>query len=332
MKTTVIRLLLAFVLALAFGASMAQSYPTKPIRFIVGFAPGGANDTLARLVGQRLTERLGQPVIVENKPGADSIIGTDYVAKAPPDGYTLLVSSVAMVLNPSLYDRVPYDAGRDFIPITLFASDPVVFAVHPSIPAASIKELISLAKSKPGQLFYSSGAPAFHVSAELFKRQAGINIVHVPYKGSGPAIAAAISAEVPMVAVEIPSALAQLRAGKLRALAITGPRRSEVAPNIPTMAESGMANFEQVLWIGLFAPAATPRTIIDRLYGELSVVLKTESMKERLAAMGYETNDTGMTPAAFGAFFYTDLANWSKGIGTLALKRAQFKDSTAGSK
>ncbi len=320
-----VRALLLLAFAVAFGTAMAQGYPNRPIKFVVGFPPGGANDTLARLVGQRLAPRLGQPIVVENKPGADSIIGTDYVAKAAPDGYTLLVSSVAMVLNPSLYDRGPYDAGKDFVPVTLFASDPIVFAVHPSVPAASIKELIALARTKPGQLFYSSGAPAFHATAELLKRQAGINIVHVPYKGSGPAVTAAISGEVPTVAVEVPSALAQLRAGKLRGLAVTGPRRSEVASTIPTMRESGMANLDQVLWIGLFAPASTPRPIIDRLYADLSVVLKSEEVRERLTTMGYETGDSGITPAEFDAFFKADLAGWTKGIESLNINKTQLK-------
>jgi len=310
MKTAhrLLGLFLASALALACGEPPAQSYPNRPIRFIVGYPPGGANDILARIVGPRLGERVGQPVVVENKPGADAMIATEYVAKTTPDGYTLLVS--AMTFNPEMVDRLPYDPVRDFIPITVFVSDPLVFAVHPSVAATSIKELIALAKAKPGSLFYASGSPPMYVATELFKKQAGVNIVHVPYKGSGPSIAG----EVPMLVVTSVPVMAQLKAGKLRALAVTSTKRNPPLPDVPTVAESGL-DFDWTTWIGLFAPSGTQSAIIDKLYGELSVILKSESLKKHYSSLGYETGEAsgiGMTPAEFAPFFRASVAKWTK--------------------
>jgi tripartite-type tricarboxylate transporter receptor subunit TctC len=316
MKTAykVLGLFLAFALTLACGESTAQSYPSKPIRFVVGYPPGGSSDILARIVSQKLADRLGQPVVVDNRPGADSIIATEYVTKAAPDGYTLLVGGIGnmTILNPDLHDRrLAYDPVKDFIPITMFATDPLVFAVHPSVPATSIKELIALAKAKPGALFYAAGAPPMQLAAEFFKKLAGVNIVHVPYKGTGPSVTAAVSREVPLVVVSIAPALAQLRAGKLRALAVTSLKRDSLLPDIPTVSESGL-DFVGGIWIGLFAPAGTPSATIDKLYSELSVILKSESLKEHFASLGYETSEMGLSPAEFGAFFRADLAKWAK--------------------
>jgi tripartite-type tricarboxylate transporter receptor subunit TctC len=315
MKTAckMLGLFLAFAFALVCGEAAAQSYPNRPIRFVVGYPPGGGNDLLARIVSQKLAERIGQPVVVENKPGADAIIATEYMAKAAPDGYTLMVgASGAMVINPGIYDRLPYDPVKDFIPITLFASDPLMFAVHPSVPATSIQELIALARSKPGQLFYASGATPMRVATELFKKQTGVNVVHVAYKGVAPAVTAAVAGEVSLVVMSIPPALAQLRAGKLRALAVTSVKRDPLLPDTPTMLESGF-NFEgDINWVGLFAPAGTPGAIIDKLYSELSVILKSESLKERYAAIGAGTSGIGLSPAEFGAFFRASLATWTK--------------------
>ena len=304
-------LMLAF--ALGAGGAMAQ-YPVKSIKFIVPYTPGGSNDILARIVGERLSERLGQPVVIENKAGAESMIGTDYVAKAAPDGYTFLIGSLAMAMNPGLYDkRLPYDPVKDFIPITLFASDPLVFAVNPSVAAHSLKDLIALAKAKPGQIFYSSGAPAMRVAAEWFKKVAGVDIVHVPYKGSGPSVMAAVSGEVPLVVVSIAPALSQLRAGKIRALGVTGLKRDPVLPDIPTALESGL-EFEGGIWVGLFAPAGTPRPIIDKVYGELAVVLKSDSVKGRFTTLGYDTTGMGMTPVEFASFYQANITKWTKVI------------------
>ena len=309
----VLGLFVALVLAIACSEASAQSYPSKPIKFVVQFTPGGAPDTMGRMFGQRLAERLGQPITVENRAGANGIIATEYVKNAAPDGYTLLVGATGpMVFNPALYDRLPYDPVKDFIPIVQFESHPLVFAVHPSIPAASLKDLIALAKAKPGGLFYASSATPFQVAAELFNKQAGINIVNVPFKGSIPALTATIAGEVPIVVLEVPTIITQLQAGKVRALAITSSKRSALLPDTMTMAESGFADYELVLWIGLFAPAGTPGAIVDKLYGELSLILGQDIIKERLTAMGYEPAARSLSPAEFGAKHKADVEKWTK--------------------
>jgi len=321
MKSTVVGLLLAFALVFACGESTAQNFPAKPIKLIVGFPPGASPDFLARLIGPKLSERLGQPVIVENRPGADSVIATEFVAKSAPDGYTLFLAGAGgMVFNTGLYANLPYDTVKDFIPITLFAQDQLVFAVHPSVPATSMKELIALAKAQPGKLFYGSGAPMFQIAGELFKKHAGVNIVHVPFKGSAQTITANIAGEVPLIVTSSVSGLTQLRAGKIRGLAITGPKRSAILPDIPTVLESSGLDFEGVWWMGVFAPARTPGAIIDKLYGELSIVLKSDSVKERLVSLGYETNGIGMPPAEFDAFFKANLAKWTKAMKDLNIR------------
>ena len=315
MKKTlqVLGLLLALVLAVASGEAAAQGYPDRPIKFVVGYPPGGATDTLTRIVAQKMTERFGQAVIVENKPGANSIIAADYVAKSPPDGYRILVDGPGvMTLTPGVYDHLPYNPEKDFVPVTLLASDPLVIAVNPSLKVHSLKELIALAKAEPGKLSYAEGAPPMHVGAELFKKAAGVDIVHIPYKGSSASIRAAVSGEVPMVVVSIGPALSQLRAGKLRPLAVTAKQRAAHLPDVPTVAEAAGLHFEGGVWLGMFAPAATPRAIIDKLYGELALVLKSDDVKQRLAALGYDADGSGMTPAEFGADFRTKVAQWTK--------------------
>ena len=317
----VLGVFLALALAGASGESTAQSFPNKPIKFVVGLPPGGGTDILARLISQKLVEQLGQQVLVENRPGADALIATEYVARSAPDGYTLLVgTNGGMTLNPSLYP-VPYDVVKDFIPITVFGPAPVVFAVHPSFPATSVKELIALARAKPGEVHYSSGGTVFQVAGELIKQQAGADITHVRYKGGGPAVNAALAGDVPMVATSIAAVLPHLRAGKLRAVAVTSARRSTVLPDVPTLAESGLANYEFMMWTGLFAPAGTPRTIIDKLYSEMSIALTSDSLKERFAGLSYETSGmVGMPPAEFGAMFRAELAKWTKAMKDLNIR------------
>ena len=306
-------LFVALVLGIAGGEASAQTYPSRPIKFVVGFTPGGAPDTLGRMFGQRLAERLGQPVTVENRAGAAGMIASEYVKSAAPDCYTLLVGATGpMVFSPGLYERLSYDPVRDFLPIVQFESHPTVFAVHSSVPATSLKDLIALAKAKPGELFYGSSAASFQVAAELFKKQAGINIVHVPFKGSVPALTAAISGEVQMVVLEMPSVFTQLQAGKIRALAVTSSKRSALLPDVPTVEESGFPNYELMLWIGLFAPAGTPGAIVDKLYGELSLILGQDIIKERLTAMGYEPAARSLPPAEFGAKHKADVEKWTK--------------------
>ena len=309
----VLGLFMAFALLLGSDNAAAQSYPNKPITFVVGYPPGGSNDILARLVAKGLGEKYGQSVIIENKPGADGGIAAGYVAKVAPDGYKLLVgSSGTMTINPGMYRHLPFDPAKDFIPITLFASNPLVFAVNPSLKVNSLKELIAKAKAEPGKLSYAAGAPPMYLTAELFKQQTGINIVHIPYKGSGASIRAAISGEVPIVVVSVEPALAQVRAGKLVPLAVTGTERALHMPDVPTVAEATGLKFESGGWVGLFAPAGTPHAIVDKLYQEVAAVLKSESVKERFAALGYESTGSGMPPAEFNTFFRTNLAKWTK--------------------
>lgn len=306
---------LLLVLVLVAGESMAQAYPTKPIRIIVGFQPGGGTDVTARMVSPKLSENLGQPIIIENRPGAEARISNEYVAKAPPDGYTLLAgASGQMVFNPGLYPSLNYDPVKAFVPITLFNYDPLILAVHPSVPAKTLKEFVALAKSKPGELFHASSATNFHVSAELFNRVAGVKVVNVPYKGAAPAVSAAVSGETSMIIISIPPILSMLKAGKLRPLAITGEKRSRFFRDIPTALESGFA-FEGVTWAGLFAPAGTPRPIIDRLYTAMLTVLKSDDMRERFISAGREPIEgQGMPPAEFEKFFLAELTRWTKAI------------------
>ncbi len=323
MKTArrVLGVFFAFALALASGESMSQSYPNRPIKLIVGFLPGGGTDVTARLIGPKLSEQLGQPVIVENKPGAEARIATEYVAKAAPDGYTLLAgASGQMVFNPGLFAPLPYDPLKAFVPITLFNADSLVFAVHPSVPAHSLKELIALAKAKPGQIFHASSASAFQVAVELFKKQAGVDIVHVPYKGAAPAVTATVAGETSLILISIPPILGQLQSGKLRALAINSPERSRFLPDVPTGRESGM-DFEGITWAGLFAPAGTPRPIIDRLYSAMSTILKDNAMKEHFISQGREPiGGVGMPPAEFEVFFKAELAKWTKAINDFNIR------------
>lgn len=310
----VLGLFLAFALALACVESTAQSYPSRPIRLIVGFPPGGTTDLLPRIIGPMLAERIGQAVVIENKPGADGVIGAELVARAAPDGYTLLVGTAGqMVYNPLLKSVLPYDALKDFDPITMIVSDPLVFAVHPSVNVTTIKELIALAKSRPGQLFYSSGAAPWYVTTETLKRLAGVDITHVPYKGGGPSVTAAVAGEVQLYAGAIGTAQSQIRAGKLRALAVTSDQRHLLLPDTPTMRESGL-DLEGGMWAGFYAPAGTPSAIIDKLNSEVAVILKSDAIKEKYATMGYDTNELGTSPAKFGAYHRAQLVRWSKAI------------------
>lgn len=313
--------LLAFALVLITGASNAQNYPTKPIKFVVGSVPGGGTDITARMVGQKLSEQVGQPVIIENKAGANGIIATDYVAKSAPDGYTLMAGTGgSMVLAAGLYNKLPYDPVKDFIPITRFNLDPLLFGVHPSVPVSSFKELVELAKAKPGSLFYSSAAPEFQVGAELFNQMAGVKFVHVGFKGAAPSITATVAGEVPVIVLSIPPMLAQLRAGKIRPLALAGARRSSFMPEIPTVLESTGIDFEASTWAGLFAPAGTPSEVIDKLYGALRIVLTSDFIKDRSAAQGRETTGTGMPPAEFAAIHRADVAKWTKALRELGIR------------
>lgn len=306
-------LLLTALFAFVSGAASAQSYPVRPIKLVVGFPPGGSNDIQARLVAQKLTEAWGQSVFVENKPGADAIIASEFVAKSAPDGYTLyLGASGAMTLNPGLYRKLPYDPVKDFVPVVQIASFPLVTAVNPSVQAMSIGQFIQLAKTRPGKLQYSSGSAGFRVATELFKKEAGIDVVHIPYKGSAQAIMAAMAGETDLVTVDLPPALAQIRAGKLRGLAVTSLKRSPAAPELPTVAESGLPNFEVVLWCGIFAPAGTPKVVVDKLHDAVAQILKMDDVRARLAGLASEPGS--LSQAEFAALVTADIARWTRVI------------------
>ncbi|MDB5825040.1 MAG: LacI family transcriptional regulator [Herminiimonas sp.] len=305
------------------SAAIAQTYPDRPIKFVVGYPPGGNLDIIARVVGQRLSERLGQPVIVENKPGADARIATKLVAQAPADGYTLLVGgSGQMVFNPALYKNLGYDALKDFVPITLFGTTPQVFAADPKLPIKSMRDLAKAAHIKPEGLMYSSGATPFFAAGELFKTLAKVKLSNVPYKGNVQAVQAAMAGDVAVVVADLPTTLSQIRSGKLRALAVTGERRSSFLPQTPTMIESGY-DFYSLGWTGLFAPAGTPQWIVDKLYNTLASVLKSPEMREQIGRVSFDASDAGMSPAELGDMHRKELERWTRALGDLNIHGEQ---------
>jgi tripartite-type tricarboxylate transporter receptor subunit TctC len=304
------------LLGLALGALLApglvlaqapQTYPSKPIRIIVGPGP----DSLARLLGQKLTEAWGQPVLVEQRGGGGGTISAEAVAKAAPDGYTLLLATGTHAINPLLY-KTAYDIVRDFEPVTLLGSTPFVLAVHPSLPANSVAELIALAKARPGKLNYGSGGNGTppHLAAELFKSMAGIDIVHVPYKTVAAAITDLIAGELQVMFTVGPAGLPQIKAGRIRALAVSTARRSAFAPELPTVAESGLQGFEVFGWNGVLAPAGTPQPVIGKLHDALAGALREPEVRGRMAGFGFEP--IGNTPQEFGEFLRADTARWAK--------------------
>jgi tripartite-type tricarboxylate transporter receptor subunit TctC len=299
----------------------AQTYPTKPLRMLVPFPPGGTTDILGRVAAQKLGEALGQQVIVDNRPGAGGNIGTELVAKSPPDGYTLLTDpGSTLTINPSLFAKLPFDPLKDFAPVTILAAVPNLLVVHPSLPVRNVKELIALAKAKPGQLNYaSSGAgQSTHLSMELFKSMAHVNMIHVAYKGSSPAITDLLGGHVLLMFDNMPSALPHAKAGKLRGIAVSTARRSPVMPDVPTVAESGLPGFEVSVWFAVLAPAATPREIVERLNGILVKALQSPDVRERLSTQGAEP--IGGTPADFTAVMKRDLAKWAKVVKDANIK------------
>ena len=299
----------ALIAAQAFAA---DTYPTKPVRIVVPFAAGGGVDLTARILAQKLTERVGQSVIVDNRVGASGIIGTEFVAKSAPDGYTLLVGSqTSQAVVPAMYGKLNYDAARDFVGVTEIAVSPLVIVIHPSLPVKSVKDLIALAKARPGQLTFgaaSGGTP--HMAGELFKLAAGVDMLFVPYKGEGPAIADALGGQISMVFSNLPVGLPQAQGGRLRALAVTSKQRVATAPDIPTAAESGLPGYEAATWFGLFAPAATPREIISKLNADSVAALNGADVKERMAAQGLFV--VANTPAQFADFLKAEIPKWAK--------------------
>ena len=314
-RRSLVRLALASVAALAVPhIAHAQSYPDKPIRVVVGFPPGGINDIVARIVGQKVSESIGQPIIVENRAGAGGTIGADYVAKAKPDGYTLLLGSVSNVaMAPSQYKSLPYDPTRDFAPVILLGGSPNVLVVNPSFPVSSVKELIALAKQKPGQINYASAGngTSNHLTVEYFKTVAGVDLVHVPYKGDAPATADVMAGQVPMIFPTMPVALPHIKAGKLKALAVSSAKRSTFLPDLPTVAEAaGLSDFAVNVWVGILAPAGTPQPIVNQLNQEFRKALQSPDVREKLAAQGVEPE--GGSSQDFTAYIATEVKKWSE--------------------
>ena len=307
------RFALGALLALVVTTASAQAYPTKPIRLVVPFPPGGATDILARDVAQKLTEAWGQQVIVDNRPGAGGNIGSELVAKSAPDGYTLEMGTVGThAINASLYAKMPYDHVKDFVPVILVAGVPNVLVVNPAVPANSVAELIAYAKANPGKLnFASSGnGTSIHLSGELFKFMAGVQMTHVPYKGSAPALQDLIGGQVQLMFDNLPPSLPQIKAGKLRALAVTSLARAPALPDVPTMAEAGLPGYEASSWFGVLAPAGTPPAIVTKLNAEIARWLATPEAKEKLSKQG--ANAAGGTPEDFAKHIAAETAKWAK--------------------
>jgi tripartite-type tricarboxylate transporter receptor subunit TctC len=292
----------------------AQTYPAKPIRLVVGFPPGGSNDIVARLITPKLTQILGVQVIVDNRPGANATIGTDYVAKSPPDGYTVTLGSASpLAISPFTYANIPYDTLRDFSAITTVASTPEMIAIHPSMPARNLTELLTLAKAQPGKLnFASSGNGGLpHLAIELFKNLGKVNVVHVPYKGAGPALTDLLGGHVHAMIVDLPVLYPHVKSGKLRGIAVTAERRAALLPDLQTAPEQGMKGLVAVNWFAIMAPAKTPKPVVDKLYSAITQVATSAEMKEQFQAQGVEAY-VQPSPDAFTAFLKQDLARWSK--------------------
>jgi tripartite-type tricarboxylate transporter receptor subunit TctC len=306
------RILGAALLGLMPFVAPAQDYPRKPVRMIIPYPPGGPTDILGRIVAQNLSERFGQQVVVENKPGASGMIGADLVAKSPPDGYTLLANASIHVINPSLYKNPTYDAIKDFTPVSLIAEVPLVLVVAPELPVKSVKDLIALAKTKSGKLnFASSGnAAAPHLAGEAFKIATGVDMQHVPYKGSGPALTDLMGGQVQLMFDSLPSSISHIKSGKLRAIAVTTAKRASALPNVPTIAESGVPGFDISTWYGIWAPAGTPKEIVSKLSDEIAKIVKLPDVRERLAGLGAEP--VGNSPDEFAAYCRSELAKWAK--------------------
>ena len=303
----------AFVFAAYAAAASAQGYPNKPLKMIVPFPPAGSTDLSARAVSDKLGQKLGQPVIIENKPGAGGNIGGDLAAKSAPDGYTLFVGTVGTnAINAGLYSKMPFDHLKDFAPVILLSKTPNVLVVHPNFPPNSVKEVIALAKAKPNELtFASSGSgTSIHLSGELFKSMAGVQMTHVPYKGSGPMLIDLMAGQTSMAFDNLSAAIQHVRAGKLKALATTGLTRAPALPDLPTISEAGLPGYDSTSWNAIFVPAGTPREVIDRLNRELRAILETPETKKFFADQGAEAG--GGTPAELDAFVKAETTKWAK--------------------
>jgi tripartite-type tricarboxylate transporter receptor subunit TctC len=307
-----IRAWFAIVALAAAELACAQGYPARQVRIIVPFPPGGTSDILARTIGARLSEPLGQPVVVENKPGAGGNIAADYVAKSPPDGYTLIMGTSSLAISQSLYRKLTYDLVRDFAPITQAVTYANLLVVHPSANVSTVGELLALARAKPGALSYGTagnGTPP-HMTGELFKAYTGVNILHIPYKGGAPAIADLVAGQIPMMFDNVPPLLPHVRSGRIKALAVTSLKRSSVLPDVPSLHELGLKDFDAVGWNGLLAPAGTPRDIVNRLNAEVVKVLRIPEVRDGLTAQGADI--VGNSPEAFGEWIRAEVKRWAE--------------------
>jgi len=308
------RIAVAIMLAAGAFAVLAQPYPSKPVRIIVAFPPGGGTDIVARAISPRLSEALGQQVVVENRAGAAGVVGTEVAAKSPPDGYTLFMGTLGnLSVNPLLYHNLPFDVGRDFAPLMQVVAVTFMLYVHPSVPVKTVKDLIALAKPRPGQINYASsgagGAP--HLAAELFNSMAGVKMVHIPYKGSALSFTDVMGGQVPLTFDSLTQGLPYVNSGRLRAVATLGPKRTPVLPEVPTVGET-LPGYEVVNWFGLVVPAATPHEIVARLHAEILKILRMPEVHDRLVSLG--SDPVGSTPDEFGAFMKSETAKWARVI------------------
>jgi tripartite-type tricarboxylate transporter receptor subunit TctC len=304
---------LGAVLATGVPPSLAQTYPHKPIRWVVPYAPGGAADPIARLIGQKLAEAWGQPVVIDNRPGAGGNIGTDVVAKAAPDGHTIvLVAASTVTINQSLYAKLPYDPVRDLAPVAIVATDVLVLVQTQSLPTSSVAEVIALARAKPGQVQYASGGTGSggHLAMELFKAMAGIDLVHVPYKGAGSALPNLIAGQVSLMTTSAATAMPHVRSGRLKALGVTGADRAPTLPDLPTVSEAGLKGYEVTGWYGVLVPARTPAAVVAKMNAEIVRIVSSAEVSERLTGMGLIPRTT--TPQEMGAVIARDAAKWAK--------------------
>ena len=307
-----LRLTLAFFCAGVAGLAMAQTYPDKAVKIVVPYPPGGATDIAARLVAVKLSEQMGQPFLIENKPGGGGNPGAEFVARSAPDGYTLLVATTAHAINPSLFSKLNYQLLKDFSPISQLTSGPLVIVVNPALAANSVPELIALAKSKSGGLNYASSGngQSTHLSAELFNAMAGVKMVHIPYKGSAPALTDVMGGQADLMFDTMLTAMPHVKGGKLKALAVTSAQRSPAAPELPTVAESGLPGYEAIAWNGLLAPAGTPKAVVARLSAEIKKVLEQPDVRQRIEAQGFAPSANA--PEVFGNFMKAEVDKWAK--------------------
>lgn len=318
--TPTLRVCAGLLLAACMQYVQAQAFPVKSLRLIVPFAPGGTTDVVARAIAPKLGELLGQQVIVDNRPGGGTTIGTDALARSAPDGYTLMLATPDFAVNPSLYAKLPFDAQRDFTPVALIATYPLVLVANPALPAQSVKELIAFAKANPGRINYASGGNGStpHLSGELFKALAGVDLTHVPYKGNGPAITDLLAGQVQLLFTGMPPVASFVKSGRLKLLAVTGGKRHATLPDVATVQEGGVPGYQVITWFGFLAAAGVPKPIVDRLNEDIGRALQAPDVRERLASLGADLSTS--SPEAFGTLLREEIAKWSRVVKSAGIK------------